>query len=52
MVNIDETSWRENRRKVGLWAMVPHGFSVAKNRSGKIAKALLGSKDDQVVGSD
>jgi transposase len=55
MVNIDETSWRESRRKVWLWATVTHLFTVftiAKNRSGEIAKALLGTKDDQVVGSD
>ena len=55
VVNIDETSWRENRRKAWLWATVTGFFTVftiAKNRSGKIAKALLGSKDDQVVGSD
>jgi transposase len=54
-VNIDETSWRESRRKVWLWATVTHLFTVftiAKNRSGAIAKALLGTKDDQVVGSD
>ncbi|MBV8605836.1 MAG: IS66 family transposase [Singulisphaera sp.] len=55
VVNIDETSWREDRHKVWLWATVTHLFTVftiAKNRSGEIAKALLGSKDDQVVGSD
>ena len=53
--NIDETSWRENRRKAWLWATVTRLFTVftiAKNRSGEVAKALLGSKDDQVVGSD
>jgi transposase len=55
VVNIDETSWRENRRKAWLWATVTGFFTVftiAKNRSGKIAKSLLGSEDDQVVGSD
>jgi transposase len=54
-VNIDETSWRESRRKAWLWATVTRLFTVftiAKNRSGEIALALLGSKDDQVVGSD
>jgi transposase len=53
--NIDETSWRERRRKVWLWATVTHLFTVftiAKSRSGEIARALLGSEDDQVVGSD
>jgi transposase len=55
VANIDETSWRENRRKVWLWATVTSFFTVftiAKHRSGEIAKALLGSKEDQVVGSD
>ena len=54
-VNIDETSWRENRRKAWLWATVTGFctvFTIAKNRSSAVAAALLGSKDDQVVGSD
>jgi transposase len=54
-VNIDETSWRENRGKAWLWATVTSFctvFTIAKNRSGEIAQALLGSKEDQVVGSD
>jgi transposase len=55
VINIDETSWREKRRKVYLWATVTRCFTVftiALNRSGEIAKALLGSQDGQVVGSD
>jgi transposase len=55
VTNIDETSWRENRRKAWLWATVTPRFTVftiAKNRSGEVAKALLGSRDNQVVGSD
>jgi transposase len=53
--NIDETSWRERLRKVWLWATVTSLFTVftiAKNRSGEVARALLGSEADQVVGSD
>jgi transposase len=53
--NIDETSWRQRLRKVWLWAVVTPLFTVftiAKNRSGDVAKALLGSEGDQVVGSD
>jgi transposase len=53
--NIDETSWRERLRKVWLWATVTPLFTVftiAQNRSGAVAKALLGSEDGQVVGSD
>ena len=55
VTNIDETSWRERLRKAWLWAVVTPLFTVftiAKNRSGGVAKALLGSEDGQVVGSD
>ena len=55
VVNIDETSWRENRLKAWLWATVTPLFTVftiARNRRSEIAKALLGSEDNQVVGSD
>jgi len=55
VTNIDETSWRQERLKFWLWATVTRLFTVftiAKARSGAIAKALLGSKDGQVVGSD
>jgi transposase len=55
VTNIDETSWRERLRKVWLWAVVTPLFSVftiAKNRNADVAKALLGSEDGQVVGSD
>jgi transposase len=55
VINIDETSWRENRLKAWLWATVTGlcaVFTIAKSRSGEIAAALLGSKDDQIVGSD
>jgi transposase len=53
--NIDETSWREDRRKVWLWVTVTKlatVFTIAGRRSGDVAKALLGSKPDQVVTSD
>jgi transposase len=53
--NIDETSWRENRRKVWLWVTVTKlvtVFTIAGSRAGDVAKALLGSKPDQVVTSD
>jgi transposase len=39
VANIDETSWRESRRKVWLWATVTGFFTVftiAKNRSGEV----------------
>jgi transposase len=53
--NIDETSWRERLKKVWLWVTVTPLFTVftiAKDRSGAVAMALLGSEDDQIVGSD
>ena len=54
-VNIDETSWRQDRRKVWLWVTVTKMatvFTIAGNRAGDVAKALLGSKADQIVTSD
>src|SRR5512142_3318848 len=54
-VNIDETSWREDRRKAWLWVTVTKlatVFTIAGTRAGDVAKALLGSKPDQVVTSD
>src|SRR5215468_3552842 len=54
-VNIDETGWREDRRKAWLWVTVTAMttiFTIAAARSGKVARTLLGDKEDQVVGSD
>src|SRR3954462_4102655 len=53
--NIDETSWRQDRRKAWLWVTVTRiatVFTIAGHRSGEVAKALLGSAPDQVVSSD
>ncbi len=53
--NIDETSWRQDRRKAWLWVTVTRiatVFTIARHRSGEVARALLGSEPDQVVGSD
>jgi transposase len=53
--NIDETSWRQDRMKAWLWVTVTRiatVFTIAGHRSGEVAKALLGSEPDQVVGSD
>ena len=55
VTNIDETSWRERFKKAWLWATLTPLFTVftiAKSRGGDVARALLGSEDDQVVGSD
>ncbi len=54
-VNIDETSWREERKKASLWTTVTRSFTVftiARHRSGEVAQTLLGSGPEQVVGGD
>ena len=53
--NIDETSWREDHKKAWLWTTVTDTatvFTIARNRSGEVARTLLGSEPKQVVGSD
>jgi transposase len=55
VVNVDETSWRQNRRKVWLWATVTKlctVFTIAASRSREVMTALLGTQDNQIVGSD
>jgi transposase len=54
-VNIDETGWREDRRKAWLWVTVTAMatvFTIARHRSAAVARRLLGDKEDQVVSSD
>jgi transposase len=54
-VNIDETGWREDRRKAWLWVTVTAlatVFAIARHRSAGVARRLLGDKEDQVVSSD
>ena len=53
--SIDDTAWRENRRKAQLWVVVTAlttVFTIAAQRSAAVAKAVLGSKPNQVVTSD
>ena len=53
--NIDETSWRQDRKRAWLWVTVTRTaavFTIARHRSGEVARALLGSEPEQVVGSD
>jgi transposase len=45
--SIDDTSWREDRRKAQLWVVVTAMttvFTIAAKRSAAVAKAVLGSK--------
>src|SRR3954469_19185286 len=54
-VSIDDTSWREDRGKAQLWVVVTAlttVFTIAAKRSAAVAKALLGTKPNQVVTSD
>src|SRR5262249_60614628 len=54
-VGIDDTSWRQDRGKAQLWVVVTAlttVFTIAAKRSAAVAKALLGSKPNQVVTSD
>lgn len=55
VVNVDETGWREQGRRAWLWAATTGRatvFAIAANRSGEVARALLGDKADRIVGSD
>jgi transposase len=52
---IDDPSWREDRRKAHLWVVVTAlttVFTIAARRSAAVAKAILGSKPNQLVTSD
>ena len=54
-VSIDDTSWREDRRKAQLWVAVTAlttVFTIAAQRSAAVAMAILGSQPNQVVTSD
>lgn len=55
VVNVDETGWREQGRRAWLWvATTPTAtvFAIAANRSGEVARGLLGDQLDRTVGSD
>src|SRR3954447_2862447 len=53
--SIDDTSWREDRRKAQLGVVVTAlttVFTITAKRSAAVAKAILGSKPTPVVTSD
>jgi transposase len=55
VANMDETGWREGRRKAYLWVMVTAlltVFRVDRTRSGQVARELLGPRWRGIVGSD
>ena len=55
VVNVDETGWKEGRKKGWLWVVVTRGvtvFVVRLSRGAKVVQELLGKAYGGVVGSD
>jgi transposase len=55
VVNMDETGWRQEKRRAWLWTVVTATltvFRIDRTRSGAAMEALLGSDFRGVVGSD
>ena len=55
MVNLDETGWRQEKRRAWLWTVVTAaltGFRIDRRHSGAVVEALLGADFAGVVGSD
>jgi transposase len=55
VVNMDETGWRQDKRRAWLWTVVTAElavFWIDHRRSGAVVDALLGSDFAGVVGSD
>src|SRR5438045_2301483 len=55
VVNMDETGWRQDKRRAWLWTVVTAElavFWIDRRRSGAVVDALLGSDFAGVVGSD
>jgi transposase len=55
VINMDETGWRQAKRRAWLWTVVASGltvFMIDRSRGGAVVDALLGSAFTGVVGSD
>jgi transposase len=55
VVNMDETGWRQDKRRAWLWTVVTAElamFWIDRRRSGAVVDALLGADFAGVVGSD
>jgi transposase len=53
--NVDETSWRQGRRRAWLWTVVTAlvtVFHVDRSRGGQVVRMLLGPDWTGIVGSD
>jgi transposase len=55
LVHVDETSWRQQRRKAWLWTTVTDRssvFTIAPTRSAAVAQAVLGTEDGSIAVTD
>jgi transposase len=55
VIGADETSWRQERGKAWLWVAVTALFTVftiARNRSAKVARAVLGTREGPIAVTD
>jgi transposase len=55
VVNLDETGWRQERKRAWLWTVVAAGltvFHIDSSRGGTAVEAVLGAEFGGVVGSD
>src|SRR4051812_46202097 len=55
VTHVDETSWRQERRKAWLWATVTAMttvFTIAGRRSAEVAKAVLGTREGPIAVTD
>jgi transposase len=55
VIGADETGWREDRHKAWLWVAVTALFTVftiARNRSARVARAVLGTQDGSIAVTD
>jgi transposase len=55
VVNMDETGWRQGRRRAWLWTVVTAMvtvFHIDPSRSGQVVRTLLGEDWSGIVGSD
>jgi transposase len=55
VVNMDETGWRQERKRAWLWTVVAAGltvFHIDSSRGGTAVEAVLGAEFGGVVGSD
>jgi transposase len=55
VIGADETGWREDRHKAWLWVAVAGLFTVftiARNRTARVAMAVLGAQDGSIAVTD